>query len=127
MKSMFEKEILTQQEIYSPSINIKFVKFNTALCSVCAFSGHEYGDYDNVGYAFCAKDMPLVNLKCFPKCDAKSCINFISDNPNRESDYWDMLGNMYDKKDFKNINDSEIAHSILRFNDRMGDYKYGRM
>ncbi len=126
MKSIFDKEKKTQSEIYSPTPTIKLVKFYAFICTACTHNHHEFGEYDNVGYAYCEEEKSLSNLKCFPKCSAKSCESFDRRTPGYEDDYWNLLGGM-DKFNFKDDLDSKIAHSILNFNERMGDYRIGRV
>lgn len=125
MFNLYGKE-LTQQEIYSPTPTIKIKKWYVKVCSACIHSSRDFGEYDNVGWAYCEEDKKLGNLKPFPYCSAKKCKSFSSIAPGMESDWWELTGNMICLK-LKNDLDIKIAHSVLEFNKRMGNYKVGRI
>ncbi len=127
MKSIFDEKPKTQQEIYSPTPTIKIKRWYEKICIACNYVVHDYGEYDNVGWWECDKPMPLGNLKAFPYCNAKSCKHFeAKDVIDKESDYWSLIGCMYSMK-LKEGLDSKIAWSVIEFNERMGDYKVGRI
>lgn len=115
-----------QQERYSPTPTIKIKKWYIKVCSACIYSSRDFGEYDNVGWAYCEIYKNLGNLKSFPYCSAKKCKSFSPITAGEESDWWGLLGNMTNLN-LKNGLDSKIAHSILKFNERMGNYKVGRI
>lgn len=125
--SFWEDEKQSQQEKYSPTPIIKIKKIYQKICTACVHYSRDYGEYDNIGWAICDEEQKLGNIKSFPKCNAKSCKKFSAkDVLDRESDWWGLIGGMYGMKLHKDL-DYKIAHSVLNFNDRLGDYKVGRI
>ena len=121
----FEEKAFTQMDIYSPSPKIKIKKWFEKPCIACNNAIKDYGEYDSVGWFECSESEKLGNLKCFPYCSAKKCNKF---NPkisyNHKSDYWLMIGD-FDKAFGENGFKKLI--NLLAFNERMGDYKVGRI
>lgn len=116
----------SQMEIYSPAPKIKIKKWYEKICSACVHVTHDFGEYDNTGWYECDKNQRLGNLNSFPVCNAKSCKNF---SPKRvcghENDYWAMLSD-FEKYFFKQRAYKKLFN-LLDFNERMGDYKVGRI
>lgn len=116
---------ISQADIYSPTPKIKIKRWYQKLCFACNSMRHEYGDYDSVGWYECEESEKLGNLKSFSYCSAKSCNKF---NPKKtasfEDDYWSML------MDFEKVfgeNGSKKLFKLIDFNERMGDYRIGRI
>lgn len=125
--NFYEDEKQSQQEIYSPTPEIKIKKWYQKICTACIHYSRDYGEYDNEGWAICDENQKLGNMKSFPKCNAKSCKKFSAKGIlNKESDWWSLIGGMTDMNLPEDL-DGKIAFSILDFNERMGDYKVGRI
>lgn len=116
---------ISQMDIYSPVPKIKIKKWYMKICIACTHVTHDYGEYDSVGCYECEESQKLGNLKFFPYCSAKNCNKF---NPTGtdgyRSDYWQMI--MDFDKAFKEDGYIKL-HNLLQFNERMGNYKVGRI
>lgn len=124
MKYNFLGQELTQQEIYSPTPTVKIKKWYEKVCSACIYSSREFGDYDNVGWAYCEVNQKLGNMKSFPKCNAKSCkefepVSLLMDNG------WCYM--MEFEAVFSEGQYMKRLMNYLKFNERMGNYKVGRI
>jgi len=108
-----------------PIHEIKITKWYKKVCSACSNYFRDFGDYDNVEWNECRENKKLLNLKCFPLCNAISCDRF---NPKEvfelENDYWSMIGRM-DKLKWGLKRESNFVWNILQFNERLGCYKSG--
>ena len=113
-----------QQEKYSPTPKIKIKKWYEKVCSACIYSSREFGDYDNVGWCYCSKDQRIGNLKSFPKCNAKSCNEFEAESLLLD-DGWNYMSDF--EQVFSKSQYMSRLMNYLKFNERMGDYKIGRI
>lgn len=110
---------------YNPTPKIKIKKWYQKICTACVFYSRDYGEYDNTGWAICDENQRLGNMKSFPRCNAKTCKKFSAkDVLDLEDDYWSMIMD-FDKAFGKN--GYKKLHKLLEFNERMGDYKVGRI
>ena len=109
---------------YSPTPKIKIKKWYEKVCSACIYSSREFGEYDNVGWAYCSKNQRLGNLKHFPICNSKYCNEFKTESL-MVDDGWRYI------TDFERVfSESQYIDKLmnyLKFNERMGDYKVGRI
>lgn len=121
----FDEKKVSQTDIYSPAPKIKIKKWFKKVCIACNHASKDYGEYDSIGWFKCDNGEKLGNLKSFPKCSAKKCKNFTPRlTYTHESDYWCMIGD-FDKA--FGSNGYKKLHDLLKFNERMGDYKVGRV
>lgn len=113
-----------QQEKYSPTPKIKIKKWYVKVCSACIHSSRDFGDYDLVGWDYCAINQKLGNMKSFPKCNAKSCKKFEAKSLLIDAGWSYMMDfeNVFSKSQYMNR-----LMNYLKFNERMGDYKVGRL
>ncbi len=104
----------------------KIIKWFKKLCFACVSCNYEMdeGDYSTTGSFYCDSEHPASNLSFFPNMEApKNCNNFI---PNRSEEIrgewfkimWDLEG-----EDVETEEAFKIAHNIIDFNERMGNYK----
>ena len=114
-----------QQKKYSHTPKIKIKKWREKVCIACVHNSKDFGEYDTVGWHVCNENRRIGKLKRFPNCSAKHCDKF---NPRRtvtrESDYWLMI--MDFEKAFGRSGYKQL-HKLLEFNERIGDYKVGRI
>lgn len=121
----FNEQKFSQMDIYSPVPKIKIKRWFEKVCIACNNVNKDYGEYDSIGWFECDECQRLGNLKSFPYCSSKKCSKF---NPKTtggyESDYWMMI------MDFEKVfgqNGYKKLHNLLQFNERMGNYKTGRV
>ena len=121
----FDEQKFSRMDIYSPKPKIKIKKWFEKVCISCNNASKDYGEYDSTGWFECYESKRLGNLKSFPYCSAKKCDKFMPRlTCNHESDYWTMIGD-FDKAFGKN--GYKKLHNLLQFNERMGNYKIGRI
>lgn len=115
---------LTQQEIYSPTPTIKIKKWYVKVCTAYIYSSRDFGEYDNVGQAYCEANQKLGNMKSFPRCNAKSCKEFAPKSLLMDHGWCYMMDfqNVFSKDQYM-----ERLMNYLKFNERMGNYKVGRI
>ncbi len=115
----------SQMDICSPAPKIKIKKWFEKVCIACSNATHDYGEYDSTGWYECNEGQKLGNLKSFPFCSAKKCNKFSPKSTDgHQCDYWSMI--MDFDKSFK-IDGYKRLHILLDFNERMGNYKVGRI
>ena len=104
----------------------KIVKWFEKLCFACISCNYESDEdeYSTTGYFYCDSEHPASNLSFFPNMKApKNCNNFIPSRSEEARGDWFSIVHDLEGANIELEEAFKIAHGIIGFNERMGNYK----